>query len=94
MNRVDSIGVRNPGCESLLHDEGKGEQFVPVCMGGMALVGCNNPDACTEIYGERRKELGDDGQVHVIFRSEDQLRVIQITSVNRKPLVPVRSAER
>lgn len=73
---------RHEGCEARLFDDGK-KQEVPVCMGGVALVGCNNYEVCKEAYGER---IEHPGYVHVIFPDKEG-RVRRITSVPRAPLV-------
>jgi hypothetical protein len=77
---------RNEGCTAKLEDNGE-RQSVPVCMGGTAIVGCNNYDECHEPYGER---INDPHRVHVLFR-DDENRVSSITTVPRAPLVPPES---
>lgn len=73
---------RHEGCEAKLFDDGK-KQEIPVCMGGTALIGCNNFEVCKEAYSDR---VEHPGFVHVVF-SDEEGRVKQITSVPRAPLV-------
>ncbi len=46
---------RNFGCEAILEDDGV-NQKIPVCMGGLAIVGCNNPEQCGKAYVDRVNE--------------------------------------
>jgi hypothetical protein len=73
---------RLEGCRAKLEDNGE-KQSVPVCMGGVAITGCNNYDDCHELYGQR---IQDPSKVHVLFR-DDEGRVKSITTVPRAPLV-------
>ena len=62
---------RNPGCEAVLHDDGKPFNFsVPVCMGGTAVTGCNNFETCGPLEDQRTSpdtvlfpSINDEGRV-------------------------------
>lgn len=75
-----NITPRQEGCEAV--PIVKGTNFsLPACMGGTALVGCNNPDQCTALYYER---VHDPTVVSIIFRTDDNSRVRGITTVSRR----------
>ena len=74
-----SGAVRHPDCHALLQDNGI-KQEIPVCMGGTAIVGCNNYDVCGEAYIERRNDRTH--KMHVFSRDEEG-RVKSVTVVNR-----------
>jgi hypothetical protein len=75
---------RREGCKAKLEDNGE-KQSVPVCMGGIAIIGCNNYEDCHGLYGQR---IQDPSRVHVLFRDdEDEGRVKGIVTVPRAPLV-------
>lgn len=82
---ISELTARNEGCEALLKDDGaQHNPSVPVCMGGTALVGCNNPEACQPQYYKR---TNDPSWAHVIFKNEEETRVIGITTVPRGSLL-------
>jgi len=83
LERVQVNGTeRELGCNARLEDDGT-KQKIPVCMGGTAIIGCNNYDVCRQSYGER---VNDPGFVHVIFRDNEE-RVTGIARVARAPLI-------
>jgi hypothetical protein len=49
---VIDLSKRNEGCTALVHDNGV-EQWLPVCLGGLTLEGCNNPEQCLTEYKKR-----------------------------------------
>ncbi|MEK7603164.1 MAG: hypothetical protein AAB459_02900 [Patescibacteria group bacterium] len=83
--RLDEFGLRNQGCEAVLHDKGWGIQDVPVCMGGVAIGGCNNPESCKPLFVERSNEEYPDSYVYVFHEgSKNGKRVInRVTFVRR-----------
>jgi len=76
------IGERHPGCHAELFDNGERMQL-PVCMGGIAIVGCNNYEDCRSKYGER---IDARYEVHMV-NQDDEGRVSSVTSIPRAPLV-------
>ena len=80
--QIAHITPRHEGCEAV--PDVKGTNFsLPVCMGGTALVGCNNPDQCIALYGER---VQDPSSVDIIFRTDDNSRIRGITTVPKRPI--------
>lgn len=53
---VDLDSAKKPGCLVGSMD-GRG-RLIPVCAGGTALVGCNNPGECAPVAEDRRPEDG------------------------------------
>lgn len=80
--RATLISERHAGCGAELFDNGT-KMRIPVCMGGTALVGCNNYENCKSLYGDR---IDGRYEVHVVSQ-DDEGRVNGITTVQRAPLV-------
>lgn len=85
--RIETFRPRPPGCKAELSDSGNG-QTVPACMGGTALVGCNNADVCLslpQIEADLPASL-----VRVISYSGEDRQVIKyITMVRRATIAEV-----
>lgn len=90
---IENMAHRYPGCEALLQDGGGKETYVPVCMGGTALAGCNNPGECRPLFGER-VAAEDPRHAYVVFTDEETGRVKSLVRVAREPLRPVERASR
>lgn len=79
---------RNPGCEAVVHDDNKPYHLsVPVCMGGSAIIGCNNYEQCGSLEAERTDPS------KVFFPSfNEEGRVTSGNNIPRSPLRDPRSA--
>ncbi len=89
--RIDEFLPRNEGCRAQLMDDGV-RQEVPVCMGGMALIGCNQAEQCLEEFSERNT---DTSWALCVFRDSERPEVIKaITRVPRARLVPSADTEK
>lgn len=56
---------RHEGCAVLLTDNGA-QQNIPVCMGGSALIGCNNYDeGCAGPHAQRTADENSAELVHI-----------------------------
>lgn len=84
---MEKLEHRLIGCQAELSDDGY-TQKIPVCMGGTAIVGCNNPDFCSRLYNNR---MEDGYHNFVAFVDKDSQRVERIEQFAREPLVPVKS---
>lgn len=72
-----NLSARHDGCKAELFDNGENTR-IPVCLGGISIVGCNNAKVCRDIYGERR---GRQSTVPVVF--EENNTVTRIVTVQR-----------
>lgn len=72
---------QHEGCEAVKNDIGA-EKSVPVCMGGTALIGCNDADICLAIC-ESRAKLSPN-MVEAIFRDDNNPQVITGITMVRK----------
>lgn len=77
--RLDNLLPRHEDCRASLIDKGVGEQLVPVCMGGLAIIGCNNPAECQLLLSDRVK----DSFVYAVFINPDNI-VDAVTRVRRQ----------
>ncbi|HLB66756.1 MAG TPA: hypothetical protein VJJ78_04145 [Candidatus Saccharimonadales bacterium] len=78
-DRIEEFSPRNEGCRAKLEDDGF-RQEVPVCMGGTAIVGCNNPPECVSKYHQR---IDDTRLAHVMKMSEEGTRIVGVTYISR-----------
>ena len=81
-------GQRLEGCQALLQDRGesRGEQEVPVCMGGAALIGCNHYSDCRDAYYQRTNN--PHSVDFIVCEEANPEIVIGVTTVARAPLNP------
>ena len=68
---------RNPGCQAIFKDDGL-ERQTPVCMGGLAIEGCNRPAICEVEFRSKA-----DASVFVHIIANDGERVTDAVSVFR-----------
>ena len=81
--RIEEFERRNEGCEALLIDDGRDKQIVPVCMGGVEILGCNNPDSCIERYCERTE---GSSTTSMFRRDRTGLKIVAETIFDRETL--------
>lgn len=79
--KVIDLSQRPEGCRAKLFDDGERTQ-IPVCLGGVSIVGCNNASECRQLFGERR---GRQSTVPVVF--EEDNTVTRVVTVHRGPIL-------
>jgi hypothetical protein len=79
MDRIVVSASRHDRCEVKLYDQGE-RLVVPVCMGGMAILGCSNSERCSQVLNERHN---DPSSALILFVDEKTGIVHEATSVPR-----------
>lgn len=81
-NKIIDLSERTEGCRAKLFDDGERSQ-IPVCLGGVSIVGCSSAESCKQLYHER---IGKTPSAHIVL---DEVGVVTgVVTVPRGPILP------